>query len=868
MKKRKLLGIIVFATFISISVLSISGCWFQQIKDLETKVDEKTSDINDLEGQIEELKNTLEKKDLSIEELDGQIKELKSTLEQKNLSIDELTTAKEGLENAKAGLELKLTATEVDLQAANATIEEKTSELGEVTQELEVTKGELVAAKAELETKKTQLEASAQEISTLTASVESLTANVESLTTEKNTLTAQIATLNSEKEELENTIAQLTQVKTNLETLNSQFKAKVEELEAENEKLKAENEKLKTVYVNPLQFDVNKLNGMAITKVTPDNGRFAARFGNDNINLVVIKIDGSIESAVALGTEENAQITEVPDESGDSPDDSEEPEAIYKYVSAEDNIISKVVDTIQCPYEVNDVEATGYYIVFSNTQKNGNGWNTFTYEDGTKVVTGPLIYVTPDGEERDVLGNAKVPVGTKIAIDRKSDWGSPYMVFDENGNAFFLVWTIEGKHALYRYQPIANRLDDITPTDFSGIIGNFEVSLDGKYVVFSEGTKVKATKISDKSVKTIYEADSRIVAYVEAGVAGEDGEGVGNLFSVSNISYMDKNHSFYFTTSSYGKAVNIDKAVHRWNYETGDMVTIDYDTDEKFNNGALWNLGIEQNPASGCGPLILTNEGIFVMKPIGWNNDLQAHTGSVLLKFVNADGQFIPCELPESCADMRFAPPRYNQKIKADELDPSTWYTPSFFSNGNGIALIGPTREDPDQDTIYYYGNGEFKNLLYGDPTQLKINKMSLSDTSILFNGVDDSGNKYLKSVNLVTGAIITKSINDTVLNMMAVKGSVMETGNQDVKANCSVTIVKQDDVKPTVSFNEDNTVLTITVPTGYNKYTWSCNGVVLGTTNTLTRDVSTWAKGYYPIKVSVMKGSLIYTAFLQVEIK
>lgn len=613
--------------------------------------------------------------------------------------------------------------------------------------------------------------------------------------------------------------------------------------------------KLITKYVRPLKFNVKNISGLAVTKkasgsLTPAASARDAS-ANDNaendVNLLVIKENGEAEEAVALVTEGNYSEAEKEEKEG----------YVLRYVTPENNTIATVLETKQCTYELNDKEAAGYYIVF-------DGSSTYTYNDGTSETTGSLIYVTPDGIEKDIFKEAKEDLSTIVDFYNTAWNGDSYMQFDENGNAFFVA--IQGNSKkIYRYQPIAGKLDDLTPEGISGLsIDRFAVSLDGKYIVFAwsatvnnEAKKgVKAVKIADKSVKDIYTC---VIP--------------GDYCDVPNIVYMDKNHSFYFITDSWdpkeenGKGYdNVDNYVHRWNYLTKEL------TSSKYTAGSKYYSEEVNDPAEGSGPLISTEEGIFVMQPFNWideTDEAEGHwTKSKLAKLTDENGDFIKAEIPASLKQKEFAAPRYNLVVAdPDYKDPSTWYTPSFLTNGKGIAVIGKIPESDTQDTIWYYEDGQLKNLLAFDTDRQSINKMTLSDKAIIFNAQNSkTKTEYTKSVNLEDNSVTTISINKTVVNMLAVKGKTFsEDEATEAKINISVTISEQSDLE--IEQKIENNILTLKAPTGGDKYSWTVNGVLLGETNTLTKDVSAWEAGPYPIYAVMKKGNFVYSSFIVVDI-
>jgi len=611
-----------------------------------------------------------------------------------------------------------------------------------------------------------------------------------------------------------------------------------------NDETANELKKLKTKYVNPLQFDTANISGVAVTKSST-----AARFAQNNevTNLVVIKDDGKTEPAIVLGTEENAAVTEAPKT-------TENKDVEYRYVKTENSVVAKALETKQCPYELNDAEASGYYIVF-------NGKSTFVYDDDSTRSTGSLIYVTPAGVEKDVFANANESLDTVLDFYMTAYSGCPYMLFDENGNAFFIARQSDGSK-IYRYQPIADKLDNLTPAGITGLsIQNFSVSLDGKYILFTytdEANKkkgVKAVKIADKSVTDVFTCTVPV-----------------KYFDVPNIVYMDKNHSFYFLTTSWSvdedkdsaKYDNVDNYLNRWNYETKKLDSVKYTSESKYYNKDV------NDPAEGDGPLIVTAEGVFVMQPNTWVIDEKNPKGhwtcSKIAKLIDANGDYMVCTIPSSLKDKVFAAPRYNLVIEnPDYTDPETWYTPSFLSNGKGIAVIGKIPGSKTQDTIYYYAENQLKNLLAFDTDRQQINRMTLSDKSIIFNADGKGDSKYTKSIDIEDGSVTTVSINGTVLNMLAVKGKSISAAN-NAKVTCKVTISAQNDLK--IDEKQENGKLTLTAPEGYISYEWSCNKVILNNTNKFEKTVSTWAKGYYPIYVTAKKDGLIYSSFVEVEVK
>lgn len=846
----------------------------KQIETLQKENKELTEKKQDLTKQLEQSKNDYETLDVEckkyksdyestlaeLEKLKKQIEELQKKLDAEEtahkITKDEKTQLenklKETIENLSMAEE-KIQSLEAEIKTLKERIEELTanvqnlkdeiSELNSTVKELNETITSTEAEKAQL---KTELDVAKEDLKTKQSDLASANAKILEL---QNALDDEEAAHKITKDEKTQLQSELDQTKDTLTQTQSELAAANQTIQELNAQISSLNDKiteLKKRYVNPLQFDVYNISGIAVTGKAASNARFAVALEEDT-NLVVIKEDGSTESAIVIGTEDNAGLTEaagIEDDAGSGT--PEEPEYIYEYVSPENNQIAKIVKTVQCTYELNDKEASGYYIVF-------DGKSTFTYADETSKSTGSLIYVTPDGEERDVFGSADVDLDTKIDYEKIARDGGSLILFDENGNAFFVT---ENKK-LYRYQPVANKLDELTPSDAGSGIENFSVSIDGKYVVFSceENDKkvVKALKIADKSVNTIY--TSQIHAKCSA---------------VRSIVYMDKNHSFYFPTNSYlvdceEHVHGVDNAVHRWSYETGKLDSVKYTSDSPYYNSELPG---NKDPGEGETELIVTAEGIFAMmtneSEIDERGYWKAWKNTILVKLFDENGDFIKCEIPTSLKGMVFAAPSIWQN-KEDVVvdDPATWYKPAFLSNGKGIAVVGS-----DSTKIYYYEGKVLKDLLAFDTDRLNDISMSLSDKLIIFNA-KKKGVAYTKSINLENGEIRDISINNTVLNILAVKGATIKDDDESsVKLQLSVKISEQNDLR--VENKSTDSKLILEAAEGYSDYTWSCNGFVLATERRVfeKENINTWEKGFYPIYVTAKKNGLVYSCFIEVEVK
>lgn len=801
---------------IAFSAIAFTGCeqhpdYDQEVAGYKKNIASLNQDVENLNAKINDLKNQITELNQIEDKLTDDINDLK-------FEKGELEEALNDSNSDNVLLQEKLAETEAKLQ-------EKTEEYDALETERNNYKSDYESTLAELENAKKQIEELQEKLDAEEAA--------HKITKEEKT---QLQT------ELDQTKDTLTQTQSELETVNQI----IQDLNAQIGSLNDKITELKKKYVNPLQFDVYNISGIAVTGKASSNARFAVEV-EDDTNLIVIKEDGSTESAIVLGTEDNAGLTEAAEtEDGEEGETPEEPEYIYEYVSPENNQIAKIVKTVQCTYELNDKEASGYYIVF-------DGKSTFTYADETSKSTGSLIYVTPDGEERDVFGSADVDLDTKIDYEKIAKDGGSLILFDENGNAFFVT---EDKK-LYRYQPVANKLDELTPSDAGSGIENFCVSLDGKYVVFSceENDKkvVKAVKIADKSVNTIY--TSQIHAKCSA---------------IRSIVYMDKNHSFYFPTNSYlvdceEHVHGVDNAVHRWSYETGKLDSVKYTSDSPYYNSELPG---NKDPGEGETELIVTAEGIFAMmtneSEIDERGYWKAWKNTILVKLFDENGDFIKCEIPTSLKGMVFAAPSIWQN-KEDVVveDPATWYKPAFLSNGKGIAVVGS-----DSTKIYYYEGKVLKDLLAFDTDRLTDISMSLSDKLIIFNA-KKKGVAYTKSINLENGEIRDISINNTVLNILAVKGATIKDDDESsIKLQISVKISEQNDLR--VENKSTDNKLILEAAEGYSDYTWSCNGFVLATERRVfeKENINTWEKGFYPIYVTAKKDGLVYSCFIEVEVK
>ena len=210
-----------------------------------------------------------------------------------------------------------------------------------------------------------------------------------------------------------------------------------------------------------------------------------------------------------------------------------------------------VREIYQCPYDTVEDACRGVYSVFAGRV---DWWK---YQDGTDAPhIGQIMYVKPDGKNVDIL-NFNNDVDYILATWQKENDGEDYIQFDENGNIFILVIK-NGKHVVYRYNPLNDELKDYS-VDVNGTleVNNFHITRDGKWMFLNTMVDKKYNNLYALEVKngskplTLYHSDLSSVSH------NDDVE-----YSVSSVGINPSTNMVYWYVNEYTSATRQNSGLY------------------------------------------------------------------------------------------------------------------------------------------------------------------------------------------------------------------------------------------------------------------------------------------------------------------
>ena len=141
-----------------------------------------------------------------------------------------------------------------------------------------------------------------------------------------------------------------------------------------------------------------------------------------------------------------------------------------------------------------------------------------------------------------------------------------------------------------------------------------------------------------------------------------------------------------------------------------------------------------------------------------WINDY-----SIAYQLTDRKGNFV-LNQPKGLDDKKFL--IYSTSTDREDTDP--WYKRPFTSTASGIAAISE-----DGATIYYYSNGNAKDLLASDPNKDNIKNIysfTLSDDKLIYNAINKRSGYLMVSIDLETGEAKKLPLTVSVESMLSIK--------------------------------------------------------------------------------------------------
>ena len=135
----------------------------------------------------------------------------------------------------------------------------------------------------------------------------------------------------------------------------------------------------------------------------------------------------------------------------------------------------------------------------------------------------------------------------------------------------------------------------------------------------------------------------------------------------------------------------------------------------------------------------------------------------IAYQLTDRKGNFV-LNQPKGLDDKKFL--IYSTSTEREDTDP--WYKRPFTSTASGIAAISE-----DGATIYYYSNGNAKDLLASDPNKDNIKNIysfTLSDDKLIYNAINKRSGYLMVSIDLETGEAKKLPLTVSVESMLSIK--------------------------------------------------------------------------------------------------
>lgn len=168
------------------------------------------------------------------------------------------------------------------------------------------------------------------------------------------------------------------------------------------------------------------------------------------------------------------------------------------------------------------------------------------------------------------------------------------------------------------------------------------------------------------------------------------------------------------------------------------------------------------------GIIISNDEGTWVMNDI-WDDTIKNRDGSfgdndhaLIFKLTDKRGNFV-CTQPDDIDKLTFKP-RWSKKYEREAN--GVWYKKPFAANTTGFAALAKGGK-----TIYYHAGNTIVDLLENSSYYFNfIYSFSLSEDTLICNGVTELGDTIMLSIDLVSRKVTKLPITKQVESMLAVQ--------------------------------------------------------------------------------------------------
>ena len=281
---------------------------------------------------------------------------------------------------------------------------------------------------------------------------------------------------------------------------------------------------------------------------------------------------------------------------------------------------------------------------------------------------------------------------------------------------------------------------------------------------------------------------------------------------------------------------------------------------------AYYNTWFGSTDTTG-GILLTNNEGVFVLKPNNWDENINWFDCSTVVKVIDNNGNYV-FEIPEALKHFECPAPRKDY-VSVDPTQ-SEWFKKPFQTNKNGIFMY-----NKDSTQIWYYSNGVALNLLANDDASIsEITSFYSDDDSVSFIArYGDS--KFTHKIDLATRSLKEYKFSGNLTQVMEINNSIFKPkSSTDIAV--SVKFQRIEDLTVTVSEPRDGKIF-LTAAKKYNEdgfdenfsnYKWTClekvlntksDGSVNGGAYFIEIETEQFQNGSYPILVTAQKANGTY---------